>query len=60
MYPFLQYSLNILQDVPSTFMFFLEGFVISDVVFACDDPTYNPSPMQELSWLTPFSGFLTL
>lgn len=55
MYPFLQQSLNIPQDLPSTFMFFLEGFVISDFVFACEDPTYNPSPMQELSLLTQIS-----
>ena len=25
------------------------GFVISDIIFGCDDPTYNPSPVQELS-----------
>ena len=41
--------------------FFLQGgFVISDIVFGCDDPTYNPSPVQKLSLLTQFSGFTTL
>ena len=43
------------------FFFFLQGaFVISDIVFGCDDPTYNPSPVRELSLLTQFSGFTTL
>ena len=36
------------------------GFVISDIVFGCDDPTYNPSPVRELSLLTQFSGITTL
>ena len=36
------------------------GFVILDIVFGCDDPTYNPSPVQELSFLTQFSGIATL
>ena len=31
------------------------GFVISDIVFGCGDPTYNLSPVQELSLLTQFS-----
>ena len=35
-------------------------FVISDIVFGCDDPTYNPNPDRELSLLTQFSGFTTL
>ena len=44
-----------------SFFFFLQGgFVISDIVFGCDDPTYNPSPVRELSLLTQFSGFTTL
>ena len=30
------------------------GFVISDIVFGCDDPTYNPSPVRELSLHTHF------
>ena len=37
-----------------------EGFVISDIVFMCDDPCYNPSPVRELRLLTQFSGFTTL
>ena len=36
------------------------GFVISESVFGCDDPTYNPSPVRELSLLTLFSGITTL
>ena len=36
------------------------GFVISDIVFGCDDPTYNPSSVRELSLLTQFSGITTL
>ena len=32
------------------FWFFLQGgFVILDIVFGCDDSTYNPSPVRELS-----------
>ena len=42
------------------FSFLQGGFVISDIVFGCDDPTYNPSPVPELSLLTQFSGFTTL
>ena len=43
------------------FYFSLQGgFVISDTVFGCDNPTYNPSPVQELSFITQFSGFTTL
>ena len=36
------------------------GFIISDIVFGCDNPTYNPSPVRELSLLTQFSGITTL
>ena len=36
------------------------GFVISDIVFGCDGPTSNPSPVWELSLITQFSGFTTL
>ena len=43
------------------FFFFLQGgFVISDIIFGCDDPTNNPSPVRELSMLTQFSGFTSL
>ena len=39
----------------------LQGiFVISDIAFGCGDPTYNPSPVGELSLLTQFSGITTL
>ena len=34
---------------------FVRGFVISDIVFGCGNPTYNPSPVQELCLLTQFS-----
>ena len=40
------------------FKFLQGGFDISDK--GCDDPTYNPSPVRELSLLTQFSGFTTL
>ena len=43
------------------FFFFLQGvFFISDIVFGCDNLTYNPSPVRELNLLTQFSGFTTL
>ena len=45
----------------STRIIFLQGgFVISNIVFGCDDPTYNPNPIRELSLLTQFSGITTL
>ena len=28
------------------------GFVISDFVFGCGDPTYNPSPVMEFRLFT--------
>ena len=48
------------QDLPKIFIVLQGGFVISDIVFGCDDPTYNPSPVRELSLLTQFSGITTL
>ena len=33
-------------------MILQEGFVILDVAFECDNATYNPSPVRELSLLT--------
>ena len=48
------------QDLPNIFMVLQGGFVISDKAFGCDDPTYKPSPVQELSLLTQFSGITTL
>ena len=36
------------------------GFVDSDIVFGCDDPTHNPSSVWMLSLLTQFSGLTTL
>ena len=33
---------------------------MSGKVFGCDDPTYNPSSVRELSLLTQFSGITTL
>ena len=40
------------KKILTVFFFFLQGgFVISDIVFGCDDPTYNPSPVQELSFV---------
>ena len=48
------------QDLPKIVIVLQGGFVISDIVFGCDDPTYNPSPVRELSLLTQFSGITTL
>ena len=48
------------QDLSNIFMVLQGGFVISDKVFGCDDPTYNRSPVWELSLLTQFSGITTL
>ena len=48
------------KKILTVFFFLQGGFVISDIVFGCDDPTYNPSPVPELSLLTQFSGFTTL
>ena len=40
---------------------FVMGFcVILDIVFGCDNATYNPSPVWELSLLTQFAGITTL
>ena len=36
------------------------GFIILDIVFGCDNYTYNPSPVPELSLLIQFSVFTTL
>ena len=41
-------------------MILQRAFVMSGKVFGCDGPTYNPSPVQELSLLTQFSGIPTL
>ena len=52
---------SIYQNKIWRFFFSLQGdFVISDFVFGCDNPTYNASPVGELSLLTQFSGFTTL
>ena len=40
--------------------FYNGGFVILGIVFGCDNPAYNPSPVQEFSLLTQFSGITTL
>ena len=48
------------KKILTVFFFLQGGFVISDIVFGCDDPTYNPSSVRELSLLTQFSGFTTL
>ena len=36
------------------------GFVNLDIVFGCDDTTYNPSSVQKLIFLTQFSGLTIL
>ena len=36
------------------------GFVNSDIVFRCDDPTHNPISVWILSLFTQFSGLVTL
>ena len=60
MHPFLQKSLSFSQDLPIIFMVLQGGFVISDIIFACDDPTYDPDPVWELSLLSQFSRITTL
>ena len=42
------------------FFLFARRFAISEIVFGCDKPTYNPSPVRELSLITQFSGLATL
>ena len=42
------------------FFLFARGFAISEIVFGCDKPTYDPSPVRELSFITQFSGLATL
>ena len=56
-HPFLHQSLNVHQDLPKIVMVLQGGFVISDIVFGCDDGTYNASPVWELSVVTQFSDF---
>ena len=44
-----------------TFFMVLQGtFVISDIVFGYDHPTYSPFSIRKLSVLTQFSGITTL
>ena len=57
---FLHQSLNFFKDLPKIFNVLQGGFVISYIVFRCDDPTYNPSPVRELSLVTQFLGIITL
>ena len=42
------------------FQFCMGFFVNSDIVFGFDNPTYNSSPVRELSLVTQFSGITTL
>ena len=58
--PFFTEKFKFSQDLPIIFMVLQGGFVISDIIFACDDPTYNPDPVWELSLLTQFSRITTL
>ena len=48
------------QDLPKICIVLQGGFVVLDIVFGYDNPTYNPSPVWELSLLTQFSGITTL
>ena len=41
-----------------TFHGFARGIIISDIVFGCDDPKYNPSPERELNLLTKYAQAL--
>ena len=59
-YILLSGNFNFFQDLPKTFMVLQGDFVISDIVFGCDNPTCNPIPVRELSLLTQFSGITTL
>ena len=54
---FLQQSLNFSWDLPKVIMVLQGDFVNLDSVFGYDNPTHNPSPVQELSLLTQCSGF---
>ena len=36
-------SLNVPQGLPKTFMVWQGGFVVSDIIFGCDNPIYKPS-----------------
>ena len=55
---FFYRKLTFFQDLLKYIL--LGGFVISDIVFGCDDPTYNPSPVRKMSLLTQFSGITSL
>ena len=59
-HPFLQENLVFSQDLPKIFMVLQGGFVISEIVFGCDNPIYNLSPVWKLSMLTQFSVVTTL
>ena len=48
------------QRLPEILMVVQEGFVIVDMVYGCDNRTYNPSAVQELSLLTKFLSIKTL
>ena len=48
------------QRLPEILMVVQEGFVIVDMVYGCDNCTYNPSAVQELSLLTKFLSIKTL
>ena len=57
---FLQQNLSVQQYLPKTFMVLQVGFVISDIVFGCENPPSNPSPVRDLSLLIQFSSITTL
>ena len=57
---FLQQNLNSSQDLAKILMVLQGCFVISDIVFGSNNPTYNPSPEWWLNFLTQFSGIKTL
>ena len=57
LHSFLQKSVNFFHDL---LKYILQGgFVILGIVFGYDEPTYNSSPVWELSLLTEFSGITT-
>lgn len=57
----LEENLNFPRIIYQTFPVACKGFfVMPDIAFEFDNPTYNPSVIQKLSLLTQFLGIATL
>ena len=57
-HPFFTAKFKCSPRSTKTFHGFARGIVISDIVFGCDDPKYNPSPERELNLLTKYAQAL--